>query len=814
MTNPTDKKNQRKVLTVAPNKDRERKTLTVPNKNSKDTRSNVRREGLYVSQEDKERRLRAMQLSQQKGSGSIFEKKQIKQILVPKKLEEKPIEPVIETKPPVPVKAPERKAQKPRSHYNNTRSNQNNNERKPPREVNFANDPRKKFRDLNSRPQATTPVIKATPAPIQPKASPTKEVEKKKLVKKYDRDEERLKKKQKLDAQTRFSAAHLARIDSDDGAFKFKKKKNKASNALLEKIARDLVLSDVITVSELASRLSEKAGTIIKTLLKMGVVATLNQVLDADTAELVARELGHRVERKSQEDAIQNLMVKNEGNLIKRPPIVTVMGHVDHGKTSLLDSLRKSDVAAGEAGGITQHIGAYSVQLPDGDKVTFLDTPGHEAFSAMRMRGAKVTDIIILVVAADDGIKAQTIEAISHAKAAQVPIIVAINKIDKVGANFDNVKQTLLNYDLIPDDLGGDVMVVGVSALKRIGLDKLLEAVLLQAELLDLKAAETGRANGYVVEARLDKIKGFTASLLVQSGELKVGDIVVAGSIPGKIRSMTDDKGVSVKSAGPSTPVEITGLEEVAVAGDAFLVMPNEKSAKELVTLLKEKQALAKIAKPKTLQEIFADKTGIKEIPLLIKSDVHGSAEAIVHSLQKIENPELKINILHYGAGGINESDVMLAATSKAMILGFNVRPNPKAKELASKLEVEIRFYSIIYQLIDDVKSILGNLLSPIQREEILGLVEVRRIFETSKYGKIAGSYVKEGIVKRNAAVRIIRDNQVLYTSKIKSLKRQQDDIKEAKEGFECGIILDNYDDLKLGDQFEIFEIISEKKTL
>ena len=546
----------------------------------------------------------------------------------------------------------------------------------------------------------------------------------------------------------------------------------------------------------------------------MGVIATLNQVIDADTAELAARELGHRVERKTQEDAIQNLMSKPEGELVRRGPIVTVMGHVDHGKTSLLDSLRKSDVAGGEAGGITQHIGAYSVHLPNGDKITFLDTPGHEAFSAMRMRGAKVTDIIILVVAADDGIKAQTIEAISHAKAAQVPIIVAVNKIDKPTANFDSVKQSLLNYDLIPDDLGGDVMVVGVSALKRLGLDKLLEAILLQAELLDLKAAKDGRASGYVIEARLDKIKGFTASLLVQTGELKVGDIIVAGAIPGKVRSMTDDKGLPIKVAGPASPVEITGLEVVSIAGDAFLTMPNEKAAKDLVTLLKEKQSLAKVAKPKTLKEIFADKTGIKEIPILIKSDVHGSAEAIVHSLQKIDNPELKVNILHYGAGGINESDVMLAATSKAMILGFNVRPNPKAKELAAKLEVEIRFYSIIYQLIDDVKSVLGNLLSPIEREQILGLVEVRKIFETSKYGKIAGCYVKEGLVKRNAATRIIRDNQVLYTSKIKSLKRQQDDIKEAKEGFECGITLDNYDDLKLGDQFEIFEIISEKKSL
>jgi translation initiation factor IF-2 len=813
MTN--DKKNQRKVLSLSPT-NKARQTLTVPTKNN--GKPPVRREGLYLTQEDKDRRLRAMQISLQKGNP--FEKKQFKQILVPKKSELKPIEPEVKV-----ILDSENKTNNDEKKNNlkpkfNQQQERPRDHRRHPRPVNFSLDPKKRFKDLNSKPQAKEEIKSPITLQVAPIAThkpfPNKDLEKKKPIKKYDRDDEKNhQKKQKSSYQTRFSPSHLAKIESDDGLVKFKKKKKNQDNSPIEKLTRDVILSDLITVSELASRLSEKAGTVIKTLLKMGVVATLNQVIDADTAELVAVELGHRVERKSQEDAIQNLMIGGpEGELTKRAPIVTVMGHVDHGKTSLLDALRKTDVAAGEAGGITQHIGAYSVHLADGEMVTFLDTPGHEAFSAMRMRGAKVTDLIILVVAADDGIKAQTLEAISHAKAAKVPIIVAINKIDKPGANFESVKQSLLNYDLIPDDLGGDVMVVGVSALKRLGLEELLKAILLQAELLDLKACQEGRASGYVIEARLDKIKGFTASLLVQTGELKVGDIIVAGAIPGKIRTMTNDKGEIIKKAGPSSPVEITGLEEVAIAGDAFFAMPNEKAAKELVTLLKEKQSLAKIAKPKTLKEIFADKTGIREVPLLIKADVHGSAEAIVHSLQKIENPELKLNILHYGAGGINESDVMLAATSKAIILGFNVRPNAKAKELAGKLEVEIRFYSIIYQLIDDVKSLLSNLLSPIERESILGLVEVRRIFETSKFGKIAGCYVKEGLVKRNSAARILRDNQVIYTSSIKSLKRQQDDAKEVKEGFECGITLDNYDDLKIGDQFEIFEIISEKKSL
>lgn len=723
---------------------------------------------------------------------------------------------------------PKTENQKPYQHYKKRTS-----------EVNFNIDAKKKFKNLNvskkeEKPQQEVKSIEnKEQKPDHKTVVSVKQIElnKKKVVshpKQKSFDDEVIPvvaKKPIKQSNFRISVAQLARIDSDDfdssftRSHKRKRKSHSQQQVQQEKVLRDIIISDVITVSDLAMKMSEKGSTVIKTLMKLGVMATINQTIDADTAELVATELGHRIQRVTEESIMKDLIAdeeENETQLEKRSPIVTVMGHVDHGKTSLLDALRKTDIAAKEHGGITQHIGAHEVHLPNGESITFLDTPGHEAFSAMRMRGAKVTDIIILVVAADDGIKAQTVEAISHAKAAGVPIIVAINKMDKPAANFDAVKQSLLQYEIIPDDFGGDVMVIGISAITRQGLNELIDAILLQADLLNLKANPSGRAKGYIVEARLDKIKGYTASLLVQKGQLKIGDIIVAGHVFGRIRTMHNDKGESIKIAGPSVPVEITGLDSVPVAGDQFTVMQNEKSARELVEMLVIKAKTQKfIVKPKTLHEMFIDsREVVKEIPIIVKADVHGSAEAILHSLNKIEHSEVKVKVIHYGAGGINESDVMLAAASKAFIVGFNVRPNANAKEMANKMGIEMKFYSVIYHLIDDVKAVLTDALSPIERENVIGLVEIRKVFDTSKYGKIAGCYVKEGIIRRNVLVRLIRDNSVIHTGAIQSLKRQKDDVKEVKEGFECGITLDRYDDIRTGDTLEVFETISEKKTL
>jgi translation initiation factor IF-2 len=707
--------------------------------------------------------------------------------------------------------------------------------------VDFNSDTKKKFKDLNLRdkkdkPQEEVKILAPEVLKTITTASSIKQIEsnKKKVTHSKSKtfsDDESVNvssHKNKPKAHLRISAAHIAKIESGDTESLFrsniirKKKKNKTQDTVQDRVLRSITISNPLTVSDLANKISEKGVTVVKALMKLGVMATINQVIDPDTAELIATDLGHKVQRVTEDSVIQNLIGEYDevdSKLETRPPVVTIMGHVDHGKTSLLDALRKTDVAAGEHGGITQHIGAYEVHLPDGQSITFLDTPGHEAFSAMRMRGAKVTDIIILVVAADDGIKAQTVEAISHAKAAKVPIIVAINKMDKQGANFDLVKQSLLQHDIIPDDFGGDVMVIGIAALTGLGLDNLIEAILLQSELLNLKSPAIGRARGYIIEARLDKIKGFTASLLVQSGELKVGDIIVAGHVFGRIRTLSNDKGKAIKIAGPSMPVEVTGLDSVPVAGDEFIVMQNEKSARDLVEMLQlkvnEQKLLGKIGKPKSLQELFVQShDNIKEIPIIVKADVHGSAEAILHSLNKIIHPEIKVNILHYGAGSINESDVMLAAASKALILGFNIRPNVNAKEMASKMGVEMKFYSVIYHLIDDVKAIISNALTPTERENTIGLAEIRKVFETSKFGKISGCYIKEGMVKRNCSVRVIRDSAVVHTGSIQSLKRQKDDIKEVKEGFECGITLANFDDIRVGDHIEAFEVIIEKKTL
>ncbi|CAL7959863.1 Translation initiation factor IF-2 [Alphaproteobacteria bacterium] len=630
----------------------------------------------------------------------------------------------------------------------------------------------------------------------------------------------------------KLSAAQIAQLESTDEEkvlgmrnriLKRPKKGRYTRNvggAEKEKVIREVVISDTISVQELAVKIAEKSNAVVKALLKLGIMVNLTQSIDGDTAEIIALEFGHKPKRISSEEILNNLIKDIEDTDVQlqhRPPIVTIMGHVDHGKTSLLDALHSTDIAVKEHGGITQHIGAYKVTMQNGKSITFLDTPGHEAFTAMRMRGAQVTDIVVLVVAADDGIKAQTIEAISHAKAANVPIVVAINKIDRPNANFENVKNMLLHHDLIPDDMGGDVMVVGVSAKDKIGLDKLEEVILLQAELLELTANVNRNARGRVLEAQMHREKGVSATFLVLKGTMHVGDIVVAGKSYGRVRAMKDDKGVVLKAAIPSTPVEVTGLNDTPTAGDEFIVVNEEKIARQIVEFrvqqAKERKVLA--THKSSLEQLFNQtKAGVKELPIIIKADVHGSAEAIVHSLEKIEVPEIKLKILHCGAGGITESDVTLAAASRAVILGFNVRANNNAKELVQKYGIDVRYYSIIYDLIHDVKAAMSGLLEPVMKESIMGYAEIRRVFEVSKVGKIAGCYITEGVIKRHASARLLRDNIVIHEGKLKSLRRMKDDVKEVKGGFECGLSFEKYDDIKEKDIIEAYELVSEQRKI
>lgn len=592
-------------------------------------------------------------------------------------------------------------------------------------------------------------------------------------------------------------------------------------NKIAEKIIREVNIPDVISVQELSNRMAEKTADVIKVLMKLGLIVTLNQSIDADTAELVVTEFGHKVKRVTELEIETALLQKVEDKIVDlkpRPPVVTVMGHVDHGKTSLLDALRQTDVVAGEAGGITQHIGAYIVRLKDGKLITFLDTPGHEAFTAMRMRGAKVTDIVILVVAADDGMMQQTIEAMSHARAANVPIIVAINKIDKPDANPERVKNELLSHGLVPESLGGDIMVVEVSAKNKINLDKLEEAILLQAEMLELKATVDRSAEGAVIEAQVDKRRGIVATLLVQKGTLRVGDIVIAGSAWGKIRALVNDKGQNTSEATPSMPIEVLGLESAPIAGDEFTVVQNEKTARDLVTLRLEREKQKKLVATKSvnLEQLFINvkENGIKELPVVVKADVQGSVEAITNSLTKLNNEEINVKILHSAVGGITESDVILAGASKAIIIGFNVRPNQQARDLARQNGVDIRYYSIIYNLVDDVKAAMSGMLSPLLKENVIGYVDIRQVFNLSKFGKIAGCYVAEGVVKRTANVRIIRDSVVIFDGKLKALKRFKDDVKEVNSGFECGLSFENFDDIKAGDKIEVYEVTQEARTM
>ncbi|XYP32460.1 translation initiation factor IF-2 [Zavarzinia sp. CC-PAN008] len=586
------------------------------------------------------------------------------------------------------------------------------------------------------------------------------------------------------------------------------------------KVVRDVVVPESITVQELANRMAERAADVIKRLMTMGVMATINQSIDADTAELLVQEFGHRLRRVSESDVEVGLTGDDDldEHLLPRAPVVTVMGHVDHGKTSLLDALRSTDVAAAEAGGITQHIGAYQVQLKGGQKISFLDTPGHEAFTAMRARGAKVTDIVVLVVAADDGVMPQTIEAIRHAKAADVPIIVAINKIDKPDANPNKVAQELLQYEIVLEELGGDTLSVPVSAKEKLNLDKLEETILLQAELLDLKANPDRAGAGVVIEAQLDRGRGPVATVLVQRGTLRVGDIFVAGSEWGRVRALIDDRGRSLKEAGPSVPVEVLGLGGTPGAGDEFQVVEDESRAREVTSFRQRRKSETRrtAGGRATLEQMFSKirEGQVKELPVVIKADVQGSAEAIVNTLDGLATDEVAVRILHYGVGGITESDINLAQASNAPIIAFNVRATKQARDAAEHEGVEIRYYSVIYNLLDDVKQALSGMLSPTRREVFLGNAEIRQVFDITKVGKVAGCYVTEGLVKRGAKVRLIRDNVVIHEGTLSTLKRFKDEVREVKQTFECGMAFEHYEDIRVGDIIEAFEVEEIARTL
>lgn len=598
------------------------------------------------------------------------------------------------------------------------------------------------------------------------------------------------------------------------------RKKSHLQDFETKKVVREVTIPEVITVQELANRMAVRTTEVIKALMKMGVMATINQVIDADTAELIVQESGHTVNRVSEADVEIGLGTENDtaGTLVSRAPVVTVMGHVDHGKTSLLDAIRATDVVAKEAGGITQHIGAYQVHLPGNDHaITFIDTPGHSAFTEMRARGAKVTDIVILVVAADDGIKEQTIEAISHVKAAGVPMIVAINKIDKPGADPDRVRNELLSHEIVVESLGGDTMDVEISAKQKLNIDKLLETVLIQAEILELKANPNRVAQGAVIEAKMEKGRGSVATVLVQHGTLKVGDIFVAGSQVGKVRALIDEHGTNIETAGPSMPVEVLGFNDTPYAGDDFHVVDNEGRAREIAQYRSHRDKNLSVAKAKmSLEDLFAQQALVdkKELAIVIKGDVGGSVEALVSSLSKFNSDELHVRVLHSGVGGITERDVILANASNGFIVGFNVRANPQARDLAKRDGVAIRYYSIIYDVIDDVKAALTGMLSPTLREKYLGQAEIRQIYNITKVGKVAGCMVTEGVVKRGAKVRLLRDDVVIHEGTLKTLRRFKDELKEVKEGYECGMAFENYHDIKENDKIECFEIEVIARTL
>lgn len=582
----------------------------------------------------------------------------------------------------------------------------------------------------------------------------------------------------------------------------------------------DVVIGETITVAELANKMAVKATEIIKMMMKMGEMVTINQVLDQETAQLVAEELGHKVILRNENELEEAVLGDRDVNAEKvtRAPVVTIMGHVDHGKTSLLDYIRKAKVAAGEAGGITQHIGAYHVEMDDGKMITFLDTPGHAAFTSMRARGAKVTDIVVLVVAADDGVMPQTIEAIQHAKAAGAPLVVAVNKIDKPEANPDRVEQELLQHEVISEKFGGDVQFVPVSAKQGLGIDELLDAILLQSEVLELTAVKEGMASGVVIESYLDKGRGPVATILVQSGTLRKGDIVLCGFEYGRVRAMRDENGKEIEEAGPSIPVEVLGLSGVPAAGDEATVVRDEKKAREVALYRQGKFREVKLARQQKakLENMFSNMTegDVAELNVIVKADVQGSVEAIVQALHELSTDEVKVKVVGSGVGGITETDATLAAASNAIMVGFNVRADASARRVIESENIDLRYYSIIYELLNEIKAAMSGMLQPEFKQEIIGLAEVRDVFRHPKFGAIAGCMVTEGIVKRNNPIRVLRDNVVIFEGELESLRRFKDDVAEVRSNMECGIGVKNYNDVKVGDQIEVFEVVEVKRTI
>ncbi|MDO8445294.1 MAG: translation initiation factor IF-2 [Deltaproteobacteria bacterium] len=657
-------------------------------------------------------------------------------------------------------------------------------------------------------PVEAAPVPEIPPAPVAEEEKPKEEVKGKKKDKALKKAELLERKERVFKPVPTFRGKKRgARVALPAGA-------KKTEITVPKAIKRVIKISDVIQVAELAKRMGIKAGEVIKKLFSLGIMATINQAVDIDAASLVAHDFGYEVERVGMEVVEEMLEETPEvpEKMVLRPPVVTVMGHVDHGKTSLLDAIRQTDVAAGEAGGITQHIGAHHVKLERGDLV-FLDTPGHEAFTAMRARGAQVTDFVILVVAADDGVMPQTVEALNHAKAAGVPIIVAVNKIDKPGANPDKVKQALSDHGLLAEDWGGDTIFVNVSAKQRTGIKELLEMIILQAEVMELKANPDKLAKGTIIEAKLDKGRGPVATVLVEEGTLKVGDPFVAGVHFGRIRAMIDDKGAKVEKAGPSMPVEVQGLPGVPLAGEKFIVVSDEKKAREIGTYRQMKLRETELSKSSkvSLEDLYNKiKEGeVKELGIIIKADVHGSVEALAESLQKLSTEAIKLKVLHGSVGAITETDVLLAAASNAIIIGFHVRPDAKVHSLAEQEGVDIRLYNIIYEVIDDVKKAMEGLLTPTLKEVVLGRAEIREVFSVPKIGNIGGCFITDGKITRVARVRLIRDGIVLHDGKMASLRRFKDDVKEVQSGYECGIGIENYNDIKTGDVIEAY--IQEK---
>ena len=654
--------------------------------------------------------------------------------------------------------------------------------------------------------------------------SPITKDEAKKAIKKKANQARFEAESKKRGLKTRGDFAATGGRDSWRGGGKNRNRKNNQSvdntpAPAPEFVAREIAVPETIAIAELAHKMSVKAAEVIKIFMKLGQMVTINQVIDQETAMIVVDEMGHKGIAAKTADPQAFLEESSDENVKHeaRAPVVTVMGHVDHGKTSLLDYIRTTRVASGEAGGITQHIGAYHVNTQKG-MVTFLDTPGHEAFTAMRARGAKATDIVVLVVASDDGVMPQTIEAVHHAKAGNTPLIIAVNKIDKTEANPERVKQELSQHEVVPEDWGGDTMFVHVSAKTGEGIDALLDSILLQAEILDLKAPVKTAARGVVIESRLDKGRGPVASILVQGGTLNRGDVLLAGAVFGRVRAMVDENGLAVSSAGPSIPVEVQGLSDVPAAGEEIVVLQDEKKAREIALFRQGKFREVKLAKQHAakLDNMFDQlKEGaVKSLTMIIKADVQGSSEALAHSLTRLSTDEVQVNIVHSGVGGINESDINLALASNAVIVGFNARADATARKLIQTHGIDVRYYNIIYDAVDEVKAALSGLLSPDRKEETLGLVEIRQVFRISKVGSVAGCYVLEGLVKRGSAVRLLRDNVVIHEGELDTLKRFKDDVKEVKSGFECGLSLKNYTDIKEGDQLEVFEVVEIARSL